>query len=98
MTIDKKLEGTKLEITLEGRLDTITAPTLEGELKQSLDGITELVFDFGKLEYISSAGLRILMMAVKRFGEGSVCLTHVNAVVREILETTGFDTILRICD
>ena len=47
MTIDKKLEGTKLEITLEGRLDTITAPTLEGELKQSLDGITELVFDFG---------------------------------------------------
>ena len=56
MTIDKKLEGTKLEITLEGRLDTITAPTLEEELKRALDGITELVFDFGKLEYISSAG------------------------------------------
>ena len=60
--------------------------------------LTGILLDCGKLEYISSAGLRILMMAVKRFGEGSVCLTHVNAVVREILETTGVDTILRICD
>lgn len=61
MTINKKMEATKLEILLEGRLDTTTSPMLEAELKQSIEGITELVFDFEKLEYISSAGLRICL-------------------------------------
>ena len=93
MTIDKKLEGTKLEIILEGRLDTITAPTLEEELKQSLDGITELVFDFGKLEYISSAGLRVLLAAQKIMNkQGSMIIKNVN----DVFEVTGFSDILTI--
>ena len=97
MTIDKKLEGTKLEIALEGRLDTITAPTLEGELKQSLDGITELVFDFGKLEYISSAGLRVLLAAQKIMNkQGSMIIKNVNDVINDVFEVTGFSDILTI--
>ena len=97
MTIDKKLEGTKLEITLEGRLDTITAPTLEGELKQSLDGITELVSDFGKLEYISSAGLRVLLAAQKIMNkQGSMIIKNVNDVINDVFEVTGFSDILTI--
>ena len=97
MTIDKKLEGTKLEITLEGRLDTITAPTLEGELKQSLDGITELVFDVGKLEYISSAGLRVLLAAQKIMNkQGSMIIKNVNDVINDVFEVTGFSDILTI--
>ena len=97
MTIDKKLEGTKLEITLEGRLDTITAPTLEGELKQSLDGITELVFVFGKLEYISSAGLRVLLAAQKIMNkQGSMIIKNVNDVINDVFEVTGFSDILTI--
>ncbi|MGN8754337.1 STAS domain-containing protein [Blautia sp. HCP3S3_C4] len=97
MTIDKKLEGTKLEITLEGRLDTITAPTLEGELKQFLDGITELVFDFGKLEYISSAGLRVLLAAQKIMNkQGSMIIKNVNDVINDVFEVTGFSDILTI--
>lgn len=97
MTIDKKLEGTKLEITLEGRLDTITAPTLEEELKQSLDGITELVFDFGKLEYISSAGLRVLLAAQKIMNkQGSMIIKNVNDVINDVFEVTGFSDILTI--
>ena len=97
MTIDKKLEGTKLEITLEGRLDTITAPTLEGELKQSLDGITELVFDFEKLEYISSAGLRVLLAAQKIMNkQGSMLIKNVNDVINDVFEVTGFVDILTI--
>ena len=97
MTIDKKLEGTKLEITLEGRLDTFTAPTLEGELQQSLDGITELVFDFGKLEYISSAGLRVLLAAQKIMNkQGSMIIKNVNDVINDVFEVTGFSDILTI--
>ena len=97
MTIDKKLEGTKLEIILEGRLDTITAPTLEEELKQSLDGITELVFDFGKLEYISSAGLRVLLAAQKIMNkQGSMIIKNVSDVINDVFEVTGFSDILTI--
>ena len=97
MTIDKKLEGTKLEITLEGRLDTITAPTLEGELKQSRDGIPELVFAVGKLEYISSAGLRVLLAAQKIMNkQGSMIIKNVNDVINDVFEVTGFSDILTI--
>ena len=93
MTIDKKLEGTKLEIILEGRLDTITAPALEEEIKQSLNGITELIFDFEKLEYISSAGLRVLLAAQKIMNkQGSMIIKNVN----DVFEVTGFVDILTI--
>ena len=65
MTIEKKVNNEELTITLGGRLDTVTAPSLEEELKVSLEGIKKLVLDFGALEYISSAGLRVLLMAQK---------------------------------
>ncbi len=97
MTINKNLEGTKLEISLVGRLDTTTAPMLEAELKQFLEGITELVFDFEKLEYISSAGLRILLAAQKMMNkQGSMTVKNVNEVIAEVFEVTGFSDILTI--
>ncbi|MCQ2399588.1 MAG: STAS domain-containing protein, partial [Clostridia bacterium] len=66
MEIVKTLDGNKLTIALQGRLDTMTAPKLEEELKASLSGITELEFDFSQLDYISSAGLRVLLSAQKK--------------------------------
>lgn len=97
MTINKNLEGTKLEIVLEGRLDTTTSPMLETELRQALDGITELTFNFEKLEYISSAGLRILLAAQKRMSkQGSMVVKNVNEVIAEVFEVTGFSDILTI--
>lgn len=97
MIIDKNLVGTKLEIILEGRLDTATAPMLEAELKESLTGVTELLFDFEKLEYISSAGLRILLASQKMMNkQGSMALKNVNEAIEEIFEITGFSDILTI--
>ena len=97
MTINKKLEGTKLELLLEGRLDTTTSPMLEAELKQSIEGVTELVFDFEKLEYISSAGIRILLAAQKIMNkQGSMVVKNINEIVAEVFEVTGFSDILTI--
>ena len=97
MTINKNQEGTRLEILLEGRLDTTTSPMLETELKQALDGITELTFNFEKLEYISSAGLRILLATQKRMSrQGSMVVKNVNEVIAEVFEVTGFSDILTI--
>lgn len=82
---------------MEGRRDTTTSPSLEAELKQSLDGITELVFDFEKLEYISSAGLRILLAAQKVMNkQGSMVVKNVNEVIAEVFEVTGFSDILTV--
>ncbi len=97
MTIEKKLDGTSLTITLEGRLDTNTAPLLEAELKQSLNGITELTFYFGGLAYISSAGLRVWLAAKKVLNrQGSMLLKNVNDDINEVFEITGFSDILTI--
>lgn len=97
MIINKKLEGTKLEILLEGRLDTTTSPMLETELTQSIDGLTELIFNFEKLEYISSAGLRILLAAQKIMNkQGSMVVKNVNEIIAEVFEVTGFADILTI--
>ena len=97
MTIQKNLNGTTLRVTLEGRLDTTTAPQLEAELKASLDGITELDLDFEKLEYLSSAGLRVLLAAQKTMNkQGTMVIHHVNETIREVFEVTGFIDILTI--
>lgn len=97
MTIQKNLNGTTLRVTLEGRLDTTTAPQLEAELKASLDGITELDLDFEKLEYLSSAGLRVLLAAQKTMNkQGSMVIHHVNETIHEVFEVTGFIDILTI--
>lgn len=97
MTINKNLEGTKLTILLEGRLDTATSPALESEINQSLNGVTELVIDLEKLDYISSAGLRVLLAAQKIMNkQGSMVVKNVNEVVAEVFEVTGFSDILTI--
>ncbi len=97
MTIEKSQEGSRLNITLEGRLDTTAAPKLEAELKRSVSDIEELIFDFGKLEYISSAGLRVLLSAQKIMNkQGSMTVKNVSDVVMEVFEVTGFVDILTI--
>ena len=97
MTINKNLEGGKLTVALEGRLDTTTAPQLEAELKDSLDGATELTLDMEKLEYISSAGLRVILSAQKIMNrQGEMKVTHVGETIMEIFEVTGFSDILTI--
>ena len=96
LNIEKKNEDNKLIITLEGRLDTTTAPQLEEETK-SFDNVTELIFDFKKLEYISSAGLRVLLASQKIMNkQGSMKVINVNEEVKEIFEVTGFVDILTI--
>lgn len=97
MIINKAINGTALTLFLDGRLDTTTSPELEAVLKGSLDGVTELVFDFGKLEYISSAGLRVLLAAQKRMNsQGTMKVEHAAEIVMEIFEVTGFADILTI--
>ncbi len=97
MTINKKVNGNALEIALEGRLDTMTAPELEAELNQSLAGADSLTLDFSKLDYISSAGLRVLLSAHKAMSaKGGMKVTKVNEIVQEVFEVTGFADILNI--
>lgn len=97
MTINQKLDGSVLSLQVDGRLDTSTAPQLEKELKASLTGVTELVLDFGGLEYISSAGLRVLLSAQKVMNrQGSMVIRNVNESVNEVFEITGFSDILNI--
>ncbi len=97
MNIQKTLEGTTLTIALDGRLDTTTSPELEETLASSLDGATALVFDFAKLDYLSSAGLRVLLSAQKRMNkQGSMKLVHVNDAVKEVFDITGFADFLTV--
>ncbi len=97
LKITKSSEAEALLVRLEGRLDTITAPELEKELKDSLDGVKELTLDFEALEYISSAGLRVLLSAQKVMTrQGEMKIVHVNETILEIFEVTGFSEILTI--
>lgn len=97
MTINNAKNDSTLSVALEGRLDTTTAPQLENFLKDSLNAVTALVFDFEKLEYISSAGLRVLLRAQKIMNaQGSMLVRNVNADIAEIFDITGFCDILTI--
>lgn len=97
MTIEKNSNGEKLEIKLTGRLDTTTAPGLEAELKKSVTGVSKLVFDFASLEYLSSAGLRVLLAAQKVMNkQGEMVILNVNDTIQDIFEVTGFSEILTI--
>ena len=97
LNIEKTTNGTALTVALTGRLDTTTAPNLEKELKESLDGVTALTIDMAALEYISSAGLRVLLSAQKIMNkQGEMKIIHVNDTIMEIFEVTGFSDILTI--
>ena len=93
LNIQKQINGNEAIVFLEGRLDTTTAPELESDLKSFIDSITSLIFDFEKLEYISSAGLTAQKVMTR---QGSMKLIHVKEDVNEIFEVTGFSDILTI--
>ena len=97
MTIEKIVNGTELTVTITGRLDTTTAPQLEAEFKQNINGVEKLVLDFAALEYLSSAGLRVLLAAQKVMNkQGEMIIKNVNDTINEIFEVTGFIDILTI--
>ena len=97
LNVAKKANGAELLISLEGRLDTVTAPQLEEALKTSLDGITDLIFDLKELQYISSAGLRVLLSAQKTMNrQGTMVVRNASEEVKEIFDVTGFSDILTI--
>ena len=95
MNITQKREGNTLMLALEGRLDTSSSPELETLLAASLDGVTELIFDFAKLEYLSSAGLRVILTCQKRMKkQGSMKLLNVNKSIKVVFDITGFSDFL----
>lgn len=97
MIINCNKEGEKLSVLIEGRLDTTTAPEFEGSIAENLNGISELVLDMTKLEYVSSAGLRVILKLQKTMSkDGKMTLTGVNESVMEVFEITGFYDILNI--
>lgn len=97
MTIEKSRVGSVMTIALSGRLDTVTAAELESELRDALTGVTELILDLEKLDYISSSGLRVLLSMQKTMnGQGAMKVKNVSGMILEILEITGFKDILTI--
>ncbi len=97
MTITKTKNADVLTVTLEGRLDTTTSPELDADLKGELEGVKELIFDIEKLEYISSAGLRVLLSNQKVMNkQGKMKVIHVSEEIMEIFSVTGFSDILTI--
>lgn len=97
MTITKAVDGSTLLLALEGRLDTTTAPGLEAELGGSLSNIDELIFDFAKLDYVSSAGLRVLLSTQKKMNkQGKMTIKNVCSDIMDVFEITGFTDILTI--
>lgn len=97
MTINKIKEGSNLTVAIAGRLDTVTAPDLEEQLNGALDGVETLVMDLADLDYVSSAGLRVLLSAQKTMNkQGSMKLINVKSEIMEIFDVTGFSDILTI--
>ena len=97
MTITKAKQDSSLNLALEGRLDTTTAPQLEAELKESLDGVTDLTLDMKELAYLSSAGLRVILAAQKQMNkQGKMVIKNVCDTIMEVFEFTGFTDILTI--
>ena len=97
MTIEKNLNAAELTVKVTGRLDTTTAPQLEASLNESYNGVTKLVLDFASLEYLSSAGLRVLLQAQKTMNkQGEMVVRNVNETISEIFEVTGFSDVLTI--
>lgn len=97
LDIKTNINEGKAEFVLSGRLDTVTAPDLEAEVKSNIDNITELDFDFADLAYISSAGLRVLLLAQKIMnGKGTMKIKNVSDEIKEIFDVTGFSDILTI--
>ena len=97
MNVIKKQEGATLTVTLEGRLDTVAAPQLEGELRTAVNGVDKLVFDFSGVEYVSSAGLRVLLSTHKVMNkQGKMIIRNAPPMIMDIFEVSGFRDLLNI--
>lgn len=99
MNIRKTEDGNEITLTLTGRLDTTTAPQLEEQINENIEGTEKMILDFQELEYLSSAGLRVLLGTHKTFmkrGSGGLVIRHVNETIHEVFEITGFLDILNI--
>ena len=97
MELTKEAKGSSLTISIDGRLDTTTAPQLEAEINSSLEGVTDFVIDMAELAYVSSAGLRVLLKAQKLMNQqGAMTIVNAGQEILEIFEVTGFDEILNI--
>lgn len=97
MKVEKKIDGNSLLMVIEGRIDSVTAPQLQVIVEESLTGVAHFTIDLGKVEYISSAGLRVILGAHKTMSrQGTMNLIHVPAAIREVFEITGFDSVLNI--
>jgi anti-sigma B factor antagonist len=97
MVINKQFNGSELTVSLVGRLDTVTSPQLEKELKALLMGVTKLHFDFSELEYLSSAGLRVMLRTQKQMdGKGTMTIGNANDIIMELFNMTGFSDIMTI--
>ena len=97
MELKKNQSGDSLTVNVIGRLDAATAPQLEKELSSSLEGIKSLTLDFSQLEYVASAGLRVLLVAQKRMNkQGDMTIKNVSNEVKEVLDMTGFINFLHI--
>lgn len=97
MTIDKNIEGTKTQLKISGRLDTSTAPELETTIDACISGVEDLIIDFEGLEYVSSAGLRVILKAQKIMNkQGSMKIINVNDTIMEVFDITGFADVLTI--
>ena len=97
MEIQKELDGDRLTVKLTGRLDAVTAIQFDKDIAKSLDGVKNLTIDFAKLEYIASAGLRILLKLQKKmYAQGDMKIININRDVREVLDMTGFSRLLTL--
>lgn len=98
MKIEIRKEGRTLFVAVEGSVDTMTAPELEKELRDNAPGFAELILDFGDVDYVSSAGLRVLLEADRQMknAQGKMVVRRPNEDVREVFETTGFDELLDV--
>ena len=97
MNINMKKNGTELTVEVVGRLDSLTAPELEEALEESYDGLEKLILDLAKLEYTSSAGLRVLLGASQVMDEqGEMVVRNLTQPVRDVIELVGFDSVLNI--
>ena len=97
MTVEKITNGDSLTLRVEGRVDTTNAKEFEEIITNSLDGVKKLIMDFESLEYLSSAGLRVMLMAIKKMKkQGSMAVTNANEMVKEIFEVTGFSDLVEV--
>ena len=97
MTIDRNVIGSKTQLKISGRLDTSTAPELESTIDNCLSGVEELIIDFEGLEYVSSAGLRVILKAQKIMNkQGNMKIVNVNDTIMEVFDITGFADVLTI--